>query len=282
MLEAIKAVFEWITSLPEMVMSHEDGILVIAAICTIVVTVLGNGYFIRLLWYWWKKRRVNSILHLCSRISNNISMTLEQVDNAKFIETKYQLLNCAAKKICENQSDSHKSSQQHSDCKKNFWKRLVGWVRGFCRLVNRLRKTDYKVVFKHLVDRVRGFCHKKEKTEEEKFKYWLRAYPVCLVDQLYDSYCRNKYVKQIVIGKALRELRESKEIFKSDFEFMNEQKIKPLRDQKQHYTEDDEKFKALMKELNDEYCEFKKKVVKHLEETEVKVVEIHRDILLNL
>lgn len=125
----------------------------------------------------------------------------------------------------------------------------------------------------------------KEKDEGKKYEYLDSVVDdICrdkdgLVDQMYEAYRNNESIKQIIIGKALRELRESKDRFKRKFQEQKKKlNINDYRNEMKKYTTDEKEKQNLEKKLNHAYGEYKKLVEGKLEEVEDKVAEIDGQI----
>lgn len=116
-----------------------------------------------------------------------------------------------------------------------------------------------------------------------------------LVDKLYEAYRNNRSVKQIVVGKALRELRHSKDKYRAEFEKQKEEdigdckgaegdktSIKSLRQKIQRYVKDADVPKELRDKLNEAYGKYKELVEEKLAEIEDKVAEIDKEIRSNI
>ena len=116
-----------------------------------------------------------------------------------------------------------------------------------------------------------------------------------LVDKLYEAYRNNRSVKQIVVGKALRELRDSKDKYRAEFEKQKEEdigdckgandekaSIKSLRQKIQRYVKDADVPKELRDKLNEAYGKYKELVEEKLAEIEDKVAEIDKEIRSNI
>lgn len=212
-------------SLSQVVMNHQDEIVVIAAICTIAATVLGVPslicYVCKAVSRFFKRCKLNKILRLCSRISTDVRETLQTVDEIENMDRKYERLNYAANQICKDEDG--------------------------------------------------------------------------LVDKLYEAYRDNRSVKQIIVGKALRELRDSKDEYREQFEKQKEEdiedskgakdekaSIKSLRQEKQKYVSDADVPEELRSKLNKAYGKYRKLVERKLEEIEDKVAEIDKEIRSNI
>ena len=150
---------------------------------------------------------------------------------------------------------------------------------------------------------IRKTLQKVDETSEMEEKYMLlnsAAKQICkdgdgLVDKLYEAYRENRSVKQIVVGKALRELRDSKDKYRAEFEKQKEENIgdckgakdekasiKSLRQKIQQYVDDKDVPEELRDKLNKAYGKYKELVEEKLAEIEDKVAEIDKEIRSNI